>query len=241
MAKAYNHGASVPDIIATGPAQETLSQWRSRANIDQSNHIKIVKLAHMRYQHPDLKEITEFLEDFGMTVAKQTEDEVWYQGYGKDQYVYYARKGPRSFLGGSFEVESYGDLEKAAKLEGASQIETMADAPGGGFIVTLTDPEGVSMNLIYGQTPKEASEEREKLIFNYEREKPRVRKFLRFEEGPAAIHKVRSLGFVLEGPTSSCKLPSKCIYTDKLALIAWTLRYLRKGFREAVDMVHSKL
>jgi hypothetical protein len=47
-----------------------------------------------------------------MTVAKKTDQEIWYRGYGDDQYVYYARKGPKEFLGGVFTVESYEDLEK---------------------------------------------------------------------------------------------------------------------------------
>jgi hypothetical protein len=47
-----------------------------------------------------------------MTVAKRTGSEIWYKGYGTDQYVYYARKGPKEFLGGAFEVESYQDLER---------------------------------------------------------------------------------------------------------------------------------
>jgi hypothetical protein len=86
----------------------------------------------MRYQHPDLAQITTFLRgsfpsdfvifwvgtdswwglDFGMLVVKRTEEEAWYAGYGPDQYVYYARKGPKKFLGGTFAVESYADLEK---------------------------------------------------------------------------------------------------------------------------------
>jgi hypothetical protein len=85
----------------------------------------------MRYQHPDLDEITTFLQglsfvvgrenadarlttvlDFGMSVAKRTDSEVWYRGYGEDQYVYYARKGPKQYLGGTFQVRSYEDLER---------------------------------------------------------------------------------------------------------------------------------
>lgn len=50
--------------------------------------------------------------DFGMHVVKKTDTERWYSGYGPDQYVYYAREGPRKFLGGAFEVESYEDLER---------------------------------------------------------------------------------------------------------------------------------
>lgn len=50
--------------------------------------------------------------DFGLKVIKKTDTERWYGGYGPDQYVYYAREGPRKFLGGVFEVESYEELEK---------------------------------------------------------------------------------------------------------------------------------
>lgn len=50
--------------------------------------------------------------DFGMVVEKRTDDERWFRGYGDDQYVYYARKGPKEYLGGTFTVESYADLEK---------------------------------------------------------------------------------------------------------------------------------
>ncbi len=53
-----------------------------------------------------------FTIDFGLHVMKKTETEMWYRGYGPDQYVYYARQGPKAFLGGSFEVESYEDLTK---------------------------------------------------------------------------------------------------------------------------------
>ena len=47
-----------------------------------------------------------------MQVARKTETERWYKGYGTDQYVYYARKGEKKFLGGTFEVQSYEELEK---------------------------------------------------------------------------------------------------------------------------------
>ena len=47
-----------------------------------------------------------------MHVVKKTEDKIWYAGYGPDQYVYFAQKGPKKFLGGTFVVESYADLGK---------------------------------------------------------------------------------------------------------------------------------
>lgn len=51
-------------------------------------------------------------QDFGMHVVKKTDTERWYGGYGPDQYVYYARQGPKAFLGGAFEVETIEDLDR---------------------------------------------------------------------------------------------------------------------------------
>jgi hypothetical protein len=145
----------------------------------------------MRYQHPDLDIITTFMQDFGMHVVKATDEKVWLGGTGPDQYVYYAQKGPKRFLGGTFEVETYGDLEKATKIGGAGNIESIDDGPGGGSMVTLKDAEGFPVNLIYGQKPAEIDSLPKKLILNYETEKPRKREFQRFQPGPAAIYKVR--------------------------------------------------
>ncbi|KKZ68080.1 hypothetical protein EMCG_06292 [[Emmonsia] crescens] len=124
----------------------------------------------------------------------KTDTEVWYRGYGPDQYIYYAQKGPKKFLGGTFEVESYAELERAAQLPDAGQIEKLQNAPGGGWLVSLTDPEGFPLNLIYGQTPVEADKLPEKLIVNYEVEKTRERMFQRFQTGPAATHKLGHYG-----------------------------------------------
>jgi hypothetical protein len=145
----------------------------------------------MRYQHPDLDVIEKFLADFGMNVVKRTEGEAWFRGYGNDQYIYYVRKGPKTFLGGTFEVESREDLEKASQLNGGSPIEPLSGAPGGGFLVTVHDPEGMPISFIHGQEPGTAGVAPEPLIVNTETDKPRKRRFHRFKEGPAAIHKVR--------------------------------------------------
>lgn len=74
----------------------------------------------------------------------------------------------------------------------AGKIQELSDAPGGGFMVTLTDPEGFPVNLMFGQEAAEKGEYPEKLTVNYEDEKPRIRRFQRFQRGPAAVHKVRT-------------------------------------------------
>ncbi|SPO04612.1 related to 2,3-dihydroxybiphenyl-1,2-dioxygenase [Cephalotrichum gorgonifer] len=193
-APAFNAGASIPDTEANGPNGLSISAWQQARGVNTSKQIRLARLVHMRYQHPDLDTITTFLQDFGMHVVRRTDDRVWYCGYGVDQYVYYAQKGPKKFLGGTFEVETREDLLKAAKLDGASEVISLEDAPGGGSLVTVYDMEGQPINFIHGQEASEAGDMPEKLIVNYETDKPRKSKFQRFDEGPAAVHKLGHYG-----------------------------------------------
>ncbi len=57
-------------------------------------------------------------------------------------------------------------------------------------MLTLHDPEGFPMNLMWGQTPAEVGKLPKKLIHNFEADKSRTREFLRFKTGPAAVHKL---------------------------------------------------
>ena len=56
-----NRGASVPDFVAIGPESESQESWLKANKLDKAERVNIVKLSHMRYQHPDLQEITTFL------------------------------------------------------------------------------------------------------------------------------------------------------------------------------------
>lgn len=190
-----NAGATIPDLEAIGPESQTLAAWQKDVGIDPARQVRLVKLAHMRYQHPDLDTITRFLQDFGMHVVQRTEREAWFRGFGNDQYVYYVTKGDKKFLGGTFEVESLAELEKAARVPGAGPIEDLSStAPGGGKMITLHDPEGFPVNLLFGQTPAPARDLPTKVILNDETDKPRVRQFNRFTPGPAAVHKLGHYG-----------------------------------------------
>ncbi|KAM5527618.1 hypothetical protein FOXYSP1_19980 [Fusarium oxysporum f. sp. phaseoli] len=168
----FNAGASVLDTEANGPSGQTTAEWQQERGINPSHQIRTTRL--------------------------ETEDRIWFQGYGVDQYVYYAQKGPKQFLGGTFEVETYDDLVKASKLKGASHIQLLVDAPGGGSLVTVYDPEGLPINFIHGQKPAKMGKMPERLIVNFEDEKPRRRRFQRFGEGPAAVHKLGHYGLCVQ-------------------------------------------
>ncbi|KAJ0413248.1 Glyoxalase/Bleomycin resistance protein/Dihydroxybiphenyl dioxygenase [Aspergillus carlsbadensis] len=212
----FNHGASIDDVVAIGPDQEPLAAWKERSLSRSEPTIHLVKLSHMRYQHPDPDEITTFLQDFGMSVAKRTDSEVWYRGYGEDQYVYYARKGPKQYLGGTFQV-------RARRLPHASEIQELGDAPGGGHLLTFSDPEGFPVNLIFGQIPAVAGTSPAKLTYNYETEKPRIRRFQRFEPGPAGVHKLGHFGLCTTNLTSLITF-----YTNNFNLVPSDFLYIEK-------------
>ena len=54
-------GATVPDLAAVGDECESQASWQKRKGIKPEERIRLLKVAHMRYQHPDLDEITQFL------------------------------------------------------------------------------------------------------------------------------------------------------------------------------------
>jgi hypothetical protein len=193
-----NHATAITDVDAAKDLGQSQELFKEKYGIKVGDQIRLVKLAHMRYQHPDLDQIASFLQDFGMVVAKRTPEQIWFKGYGADPYLYYAEKGPRKFLGGAFEVESYGDLEKASKLPHATDIQKLTDAPGGGFMITVYDPSGFPVNLLYGQEPVERGPVPPALTLNYEVDKPRKRIFQRFEPGPAAVHKLGHYGICVK-------------------------------------------
>ncbi|CAM0141657.1 hypothetical protein VKS41_000769 [Umbelopsis sp. WA50703] len=189
-----NQHTVVSDVEAAQGTGSSTADFKKEFDIDVKKQIRLVKISHMRYQHPNLEEITQFLIDFGMIIARQTDDKVWFRGYSTDQYVYYAQKGPKQFLGGTFEVESYGDLEKVAKLDGASSIKELKDAPGGGHFVSVIDPSGFPVNFLYGQSSMTKGKAPPKVSANYTDDKPRKRAFQRFTPGPAAVHKLGHYG-----------------------------------------------
>ncbi|KAL2842041.1 Glyoxalase/Bleomycin resistance protein/Dihydroxybiphenyl dioxygenase [Aspergillus pseudoustus] len=156
------------------------------------NRIRLLATAFVVYYHADLAKARQFYLDFGLAIAEEREGEIYFRGYGTEPFIYravQAETGSRRFGGAAYSVESRADLEKAAALAQASPISSL-DAPGGGEIVTLTDPVGHQVHLIYGQEQRPAEDLKiEKLTVNYEDDKPRKGRFQRFNPGPAPVHR----------------------------------------------------
>lgn len=153
--------------------------------------VRINKTSFVIYEHPDLSKAIKFLLDFGLSIAHRDGDNVFFKGYGSDPFVYLARqsKGSRAAFGGAaYLVESRSELEKAARISGATSIQPL-EFPGGGEIVTVHDPAGFPVHLVHGQKQKsvESAGNLDKLIVNFEDEKPRKGNFHRLTPGPAPV------------------------------------------------------
>lgn len=57
-----NTGRSLKAALASGPDSLSQREWRATHGIKESEQIKLVRIAHVRYQHPDLEKATIFLK-----------------------------------------------------------------------------------------------------------------------------------------------------------------------------------
>ena len=106
-------------------------------------------LHHVAFTAPDIDKTQKFAEDFGLRTVEKNDDHLVMKTGGGDAWCYRVERGERGFLGLGFLVEKESDLEDAVKDHGATPIRKL-DTPGGGLAVTLTSPEGMKVDLVYG-------------------------------------------------------------------------------------------
>ncbi len=165
---------------------------RSRAPL-----VKADKLLFVHFERPDLDKAADYLTDFGLVVAERTDRELYLRGAEAQLYIYRATRGPNArFLGLGLSVPSAEDLQKLAKAFGRP-IET-SSAPGGGSVVRLKDPEGVSVEVVHGYQPAAPLPLRSAIPHNAPNRIVRVNNTQRPPLQPPAVTKLGHL--VLETP-----------------------------------------
>ena len=96
------------------------------------------------------------------------------RGTAPRPYCYRVHRAPRvRFVGAGFSVRTREELERLARVDGASGIER-SPHPGGGEVVTLRDPSGFTVEVIHGQAPAEEIPTREPLALNLGHERKRI-------------------------------------------------------------------
>lgn len=155
---------------------------------------RALDVAFVRFCAPDIAKMHRFLTDFGMRDVEVSQDKLFMRGYGTSPFVHATQEGEPGFAGFGIWVPDECGLEQLAAHDGAV-IEPL-DAPGGGRVVRLTDPDGFSVEAVSGQRSAEPLDMPALLPWNQGEAYPRQSKPRRVERG--ASH-VRRLGHVVLG------------------------------------------
>ena len=114
--------------------------------------IKVMDLAYGRLRSPDLDAAEEFLTHFGMIRAARTPTALYMRGTDAHHHLHVTEKGDPAFIGLAYYASSPDDLQRLAKLPGASPVESI-DEPGGGRRVRLREPNGYQVEVVHGIEP----------------------------------------------------------------------------------------
>jgi hypothetical protein len=121
-----------------------------------AGHDKVhwLRLSYVNYYHKDLETFKNFAKDFGFAEAQADDKIAFYRGYGKDPILYIASHSlngsSNSFKGAGFLAKSREHFDRACKIPGAI-TQDASKRPGGGHLVTITDPNGFGMDIVWGQ------------------------------------------------------------------------------------------
>ena len=148
--------------------------------------IKVEDIAFVRFRAPDLAEMAGFLADFGL-VAEPAGAALYARGAGPAPFLHATERGEAGFAGLGLRAASVTDLETLARAEGV-EVQPF-DAPGGGQVVTLTDPDGHVVEVVAGQAAAPELALPARPPWNSAADRPRQRAVKR--TGVGAAHVVR--------------------------------------------------
>jgi hypothetical protein len=151
--------------------------------------IKVRDLAFGRLRSPDLDQQEEFLNAFGMVRAARTPTALYMRGTDPTHHIHVTEKGDPAFLGFAWYAASEDDLKALASVPGASGIETL-DEPGGGKRVRLTEPNGYTIEVVYGIEPVQPVAVVRQPINSGPAPLNRAGEVIRFASGPSTVKRI---------------------------------------------------
>ena len=147
--------------------------------------IAVKDLAYVRYQAPDLDAMERCLLDFGLHRVQRSDDALHMRSHGPSPFVHVTQRGPAASIGFGLIAGSADALQRLATETGA-RVENSAE-PGGGQRVTLTDPAGLRVDVVHGQTPLETLPMRAAIQRNLPGAPTRINRTVRTEPGASQV------------------------------------------------------
>lgn len=173
--------------------------------------IKVEGIAFARFQAPDLGQMRQFLKDFGLKCFEQ-DGKLYARGTDGAPFVHVTQRGEARFLGLGFCARSRADLDILAKQERV--LVEASDAPGGGIVVHLSDPDGFSVEVVAEQNCDSPGPLSPENLCNSIREHRRISEPVRLEHTPSHVHRLGHAMIMVSNFTKSAQW-----YRETLGLI----------------------
>jgi len=152
--------------------------------------IKVKDLVYGRLRAPDLDTQEEFLTHFGMIRAARTPTALYMRGTDPSHHLHITEKSDRpGFVGFAYAAASEEDLDRVAKVPGASAVEPI-DEPGGGKRVRLKEPNGYQVEVVYGIEPLSAIPVARQHMNTGNEPLRRAGELMRLRKSPAPIKRI---------------------------------------------------
>ncbi len=114
--------------------------------------IKVNDIAFVRFRAPDLDAMETFLVDFGLQRSDRNDETLYMRGTDDEGFVHVTHLADEpGFVGLAFEATTIADLETLAGSDGFSDVADL-DGPGGGRVVSTTDPNGFRVEVVAGRS-----------------------------------------------------------------------------------------
>lgn len=168
-------------------------------------------IAYVRYSAPDLAAMEKFLLDFGLVTARRGDDALYMRGAGPQPFIHVTERGASGCLGFGLLAESEADLRRLAAATGNSVVASAE--PGGGLAVSLRDPAGFRVDVVWGATPAPAIAPRALDPVNHVTATPRLGSGVRLRPGPSQVQRLGHL--VLRVPNFAA---AAAYYTETFGL-----------------------
>ena len=149
--------------------------------------IRIEDIAHVRYSAPDLAEMRRFLTEFGLDCF-EAGGRLYGRGSDGRPFVHVTEQGEPGFRALGLRAETPDDLERLAASEGLATRPL--DEPGGGRILTLTDPDGFRGEVVAGQANAAPADLPPDPPRNSVAARLRHRQFVRLSPAPAHVRRI---------------------------------------------------
>src|SRR5579859_763291 len=181
--------------------------------------IKVLDLAWLEFEKPDLAKAERFARDFGFTTALRTADELHLRGTDPGAPCVRIRKGYRSrFVGPAFRAADSNDVQRLADATG--RAATKLPETLGGLAVDLVEPSGLGVRVVSDMHELAALPAQNPTVTNVGHEVARTNATQRPPRRPASIQRLGHLAF-----QTTKYLQSLNWYLDHLGLIVSDFLY----------------